>query len=249
MEMKLILLAILILIPAILIGQKTTKINKYSIGIEIDIGHSFPNFDKVQERWKGSFYPAGGLNILFVNRINQKWITDLGVGITGYALTNKGSVDNYVLDFVSPTISTGISYNFLNRHGQENFVKLTSGFQLGYQGAFTDEFETYSFTIEGKNKLYQFIRPEIGIRRYFKHKMKRFRYKMAYEFGTFFRYNFNALGMATINEHDFEVTLKPRGNIIGGYFKVLFPVGTKRIGIQQNREGKLPRIIYSPRFL
>ena len=117
--MKSILLIISFLIPAIVIGQKTTKINKYSVGIEIDVGHSFPNFDKEQEQWKGTFYPAGGINVLFVNRINQKWITDLGVGITGYALTNQGSVDNYVLEFASPTISSGISYNFLNRHGQK----------------------------------------------------------------------------------------------------------------------------------
>ncbi|MCB9340784.1 MAG: hypothetical protein H6577_21885 [Lewinellaceae bacterium] len=247
--MKSILLTISILIPAILIGQKTTKINKYSIGLEINVGHSFPNFDKEQEQWKGTFYPAGGINVLFVNRINQKWITDLGVGITGYALTNQGSVDNYVLDFASPTISSGVSYNFLNRHGQENFIKLTSGFQLGYRGTFIDEFEDYTVRIEGNHKLYQFIRPEIGIRRYFKQRMKGSRYKMAYEFGTYFRYNLNILGTATIEENDFEVTLKPRGNIIGGYFKILFPAGKKRIRLKPQKEKELPPIIYNPRYL
>ncbi len=246
--MKSILLIVSILIPVIVIGQKTNKINKYSVGIEIDIGHSFPNFDKEQERWKGTFYPAGGINVLFINRINQNWITDLGVGITGYALTNKGNVDNYVLDFASPTISSGISYNFPNRQGQENFLKLTSGFQLGYRGTFIDEFEDYTVRIEGKNKLYQFIRPEIGIRRYFKQKMKGTRYKMAYEFGTYFRYNLNTLGTATIEETDFEVTLKPSGNIIGVYFKVLFPAGKKRIRIKPQKEKELPPIIYNPRY-
>lgn len=247
--MKSLTLTILVLIPLILVGQKSTKINKYSIGLEIDIGHSFPNFDKEQERWKGTFYPAGGLNVLFVNRINEKWITDLGVGITGYALTNKGSEDNYILDFASPTLSSGISYNFRNRQGKENFIKLTSGFQLGYQGTYVDEFETYTVKIEGKNKLYQFIRPEIGIRRYFNQRMKGARYKMAYEFGTYFRYNLNTLGTATISENDFEVTLKPRGNIIGGYFKILFPAGKKRIRMKQREEERLPPIIYNPRYL
>jgi len=247
--MKPATLIILILIPLILIGQKPTNVNKYSIGIELDIGHSFPNFDKEQDRWKGTFYPAGGINVLLVNRINQRWITDLGVGITGYALTNKGSVDNYVLDFASPTISSGISYNFQNRRGQENFIKLTSGFQLGYQGVFEDEFETYKVVVQGRNKLYQFIRPEIGIRRYFKQKMKGSRYKIAYEFGTYFRYNLNTLGIATIKENDFEVALEPRGNIIGGYFKILFPSGKKRIRIKNQKEKELPPIIYNPRFL
>ncbi len=247
--MRSILLIMTILIPAVLIGQKTNKINRYSVGIEIDIGHSFPNFDKEQERWKGTFYPAGGINVLFVNRINQNWISDLGVGITGYALANRGSVDNYVLDFASPTISSGISYNFLNRQGQENFIKLTSGFQLGYQGAFTDEFDNYTVKIEGKHNLYQFIRPEIGIRRYFKQRMKGSRYKMAYEFGTYFRYNLNTLGSVKIEEDNFEVTLEPRGNIIGGYFKILFPAGKKRVRVKQQKEKELPPIIYNPRYL
>jgi hypothetical protein len=245
--MKAIFLFVSILIPIILVGQRTTKINKYSVGIEIDLGHSFPNFDKEQDHWKGAFYPAGGINVVFVNRINKNWISDLGVGITGYSLTNKGSVDNYVLDFASPTISSGISYNFINRRGQENFIKLTSGFQMGYQGTFIDEFESYSVRIEGKHKLYQFIRPEIGIRRYFKQKIKGARYKMAYEFGAYFRYNFNYLGSATIREVDFETTIKPRGNIIGGYFKILFPVGKKRVRIKQESRDETAPIIYSPR--
>lgn len=241
--MKSIISVIFLLIPVILIGQQSTKINKYSIGLEIDIGHSFPNFDKEQDRWKGTFYPAGGINLLFVSRINQKWIADLGIGITAYALTHKGSVDHYVIDFASPTISSGISYNFQKRQGQENFIKLTSGFQLGYQGTFEDEFETYTVKIEGKNRLYPFIRPEIGIRKYFKQKMKGSRYKMAYEFGAYFRYNLNTLGTAKISEHDFEVTLEPRGNIIGAYFKILFPAGQKRIKIKRLQPKKLPRII------
>ncbi len=236
------------LIPAILMGQKSTKINKYSIGVEIDIGHSFPNFDKEQERWKGIFYPAGGLNVLFVNRINQRWIVDLGVGITGYALVNKGSIDNYLLDFASPKILTGISYNFKRLQSQENFIKLTSGLQMGYQRSFVDEFETYSVKIEGKNNFYPFVKPEIGIRKNFKQRMKGARYKMAYELGTYFRYNLNTLGTATIEEDNFVVTLEPRGNIIGAYFKILFPAGTKRIKIEQQTENELPPVIYNPRF-
>lgn len=217
------------LLPLIGNSQRTSTINKYSFGIEIDVGHSFPNFSEDQDRWRGMFYPAGALHVLLVNRLNQNWITDIGVGVTGYALTNRGRADKYVLDFASPHISTGISYNFQKATGKENFVKLTTGVQLGYRGAFIDEFETYKVTIQGKSKLYQFIKPEIGVRRYFRKGMKGSRYKMAYEFGTYFRYNLNTLGTAKIEEPDFAVTLEPRGNIIGGYFKILFPAGRRHI--------------------
>ena len=46
----------------------------------IDFGHSLLNFDKEQDRWKGKFNPSGALNILFAIRINQKLITDFGIG-------------------------------------------------------------------------------------------------------------------------------------------------------------------------
>lgn len=247
--MKSVFVALSILIPSMLFAQKTKRINKYSIGIEMNIGHSFPNFDIEQEHWKATFYPAGALNVMFVNRINQHWITDLGIGITGYALANKGSVDNYVLDFASPTISSGISYNFLNNEGQEHFIKLTSGFQLGYQGEFVEKFETYTVKVESKNAIYPFIRPEIGFRKNLKQRMKGSRYSLAYEFGTFFRFNLNTLGTAQINETGFQVIIEPRGNIIGGYFKILFPSGKKTIKMKKQRPTILPTKIKNTRYL
>ncbi len=249
MKTVILILIIVFFSQNFLIGQKSTRINKYSIGVEVDIGHSFPNFDREQERWKGTFYPAGGLTILFADKINQSWTVGLGVGITGYALTNNGPTDKYVLDFTSPHILASIGRNFQNSAGRENFVKLTSGFQQAYQGVFVDEFATYKVTVSGKNKLYYFLRPEIGVRRYFKRKMKGARYKTAYEFGAYFRYNLNALGSAKIEENNFEITLEPRGSIIGGYFSVLFPAGRKHMRMKQRPEKELPPIIYNPRYL
>lgn len=245
--MKVILLTLSLWIPFLLTGQKITSVSKYFIGMEIDIGHSFPNFDIEQDRWKATFYPAGGLTVLFSNRINERWMADLGLGITGYALTNRGSVDHYVLDFLSPTFSSGISYSMQNHPGQENFIKLTSGFQVGYQGKLLEEFDLYTVEIEGKNTLYPFIKPEIGIRRYSRYRMKGSQFKMAYEFGVFFRYNLRTLGMAKIQEKDLEVTLEPSGNIIGGSFKILFPAGGKRVRLQGEKAKTFPSIIYNPR--
>ncbi len=75
------------------------------------------------------------------------------------------------------------------------------------------------------------------------------RYKMAYEFGTYFRYNLNTLGTAQIEEPDFNITLEPRGNIFGGYFKILFPAGRKRVRMKEVQTIELPPIIYNPRHL
>ena len=246
--MKTSICILALILPALLFGQKSRNINKYSIGLEVEIGHSFPNFSAGQTNWKASFYPTGGLNVLFVNRINKTWISELGFGITAYALSNRGPQDHYVLDFASPTVSTGISYNFRYQKNKEHFIRLTSGFQTGYQGNFVDVYETYSVSVEGKHKLYPFIRPEIGIRKYFKQKMKGARYKTCYEFGTFFRYNLNTLGIATIRDDDVEVRLEPRGNIMGAYFKVLFPAGKKRLRIKQEQTKELSPVIYNPRF-
>ncbi|MCB0637041.1 MAG: hypothetical protein KDC54_10515 [Lewinella sp.] len=246
--MKPILLILSCLTPVLLAAQGATALNKYAVGMEIGIGHSFPNFDQEQTRWQGTFYPAGAINLSITNQLTARWIAEVGVGITGYALTNRGSVDKYVLDFASPTISAGLSHHFLNPQGQGNFIKLTTGLQLGYQGSFTDEFDTYRVRITGSRSLYPFIRPEIGIRRYFKHRMRGSRFKIAYEFGTFFRYNLSTLGTATIEEPDFAVTLAPRGNIIGAYVRLLLPAGNRRVRSQPERPSELPPIIYHPRY-
>lgn len=229
-------------------GQQTNRINQFSIGLEIEAGHSFPAFDTEQNRWSASFYPTGGLTVALEKKINRKWIADAGGGLTGYALTNKGMVDRYTLDFVSPHLITGISYHFQNHRGRNHFTKISTGFQVGYRGSFTDEFETYKVTVQGKNRFYPFIRPEIGMRRDFKRKMKGSPFRMAWEAGTFFRWNLTSLGTASIEETDFAVTLRPRGDIIGMYARLLFPTGRKSLKMKE-KETTRPPVIYNPRNL
>ena len=119
---------------------------------------------------------------------------------------------------------------------------------MGYRGSFTDEFETYKVTVQGKNRFYPFIRPEIGMRRSFKKKMKGSPFKMAWETGAYFRLNLTSLGTAMIEETDFEVTLSPRGDIIGMYGRILFPAGRKSLKMKE-KETARPPIIYNPRNL
>lgn len=229
-------------------GQKASRINQFSIGLQIEVGHSFPTFDTEQNRWSASFYPTGGLTVALEKKINRNWIADAGVGLTGYALTNKGMVDRYTLDFVSPHLITGISYHFQNPRGRNHFAKISTGVQAGYQGSFTDEFETYKVTVQSKNRFYPFIRPEIGMRRSFKGRMKGSPFKMAWETGVFYRLNLASLGTAQIEETDFVVTLRPKGDIIGMFARVLFPAGRKSL-VMKEKETVRPPIIYNPRNL
>ncbi|MEZ5172270.1 MAG: hypothetical protein R2850_01835 [Bacteroidia bacterium] len=224
-----VLLGYLMLISGLVSSQ--SLIGKYMLGIEINAGHSFPDFDIEQDRWKAGFYPAGGINLSLSNRLSKNWILDLGVGVTGYALNNNSRFDHYVLDFSSPLLISGISYNFKGYKNRMSFVKMSTGAQLAYKGSFADQFENYSVTITGVNKAYYFLRPEIGIRNKLNKKIGRAAMKVSYELGTFFRFNLNPLGSARIEESksDFVVTLTPRGNIIGFYFKLLFPLGKQQI--------------------
>lgn len=227
-------------------GQRVERVPKYAIGIEMDVGHSFPAFDREQDEWKATFYPAGALSVLLAHRLGKSWSADLGIGLTAYSLTNRGPVDRYTLDFVSPHLQSGISFSRPTQRGKESFVRLTTGFQLGYRGSFTDVFETYLVTIEGKRSLYYFVRPEIGIRRTFRKKLGGARHRMAYEFGTFFRYNWMDLGSARIQQPGSELLLQPRGNIVGGYYKILLPAGRRKVRIEPP-EQPLPPVIYHPR--
>ena len=249
--MKLSLLGALILLllsTANIYSQNFTRVNKYAMGVELHMGSTFPNILEQQDQWKAKLHASGGFNLLFVNRLNANWSADIGIGLTSYFMNYRGPIDNYIFDFISPLALAGISYSIPTSKRQESFIKLTSGIQMGYQGEFIDEFDAYTVYVEGTNRWYYFLRPEIGMRRYFKKKMKGSRFKQNYEFGTFFRYNINDLGIARIEENNLNLTIQPKGNVIGGYIKFLIPAGNQGIKVKSLEE-QLPPIIYSPRFL
>lgn len=227
-----------------LFAQKTKRINKWSVGLAIDVGHTFPHFDRPQNRWKAPRYPTGSMTGIVANRLTQKWIVEAGIGGTLYWMVHKGPVDKYILDYASPHFISGISYNMLTKKRQEQFFKLSGGMQVGYQGEFVDEFETYTILVEGQNRILKFIRPEIGIRRFSTKRAKGTRDKIAFEYSLFFRYNFDKLGLVKIEEEDFEVYLNPRGNIVGASFRLVFPTGSKRMKVKDLR---VEPVIYHPR--
>lgn len=237
------------LLPLFLFSQKKQYTNKYSIAFAMNIGHSFPDFPEDQDRWKGTFYPSGGIEVLFINRLNERWMVDVGIGFTAYFLTNRGPIDKYILDFASPQASTGVSYIFGKRTQKKGVLNIGYGLQLGYKGKFTDEFDTYTVTVIGEKRWYHFIKTELGLRRYFKKKQKGIKYKTAYEFGTYFRLNLNTLGTVTFEESDFRILSEPRGSLIGIYVKFLFPAGRKRIKVRKDeRIEEIPPVIYNPRY-
>lgn len=242
------ILGAILLFPAFtLCGQRAERAPKHYVAIEIGVGHSFPAFDRQQTQWKGTFYPAGAVSVLFVNRLGPHWTTDFGFGLTGYALTNRGPFDKYVLDFASPHLQTGLAFSTAIQKGREGFLKMTTGLQLGYRGTFVDEFDAYRVTVEGNQALYYFLRPEIGMRGAFRKKIRGARSRLSYEFGTFYRHNFVDLGSARIEQPGFDVTLRPRGHLVGGYFKLLFPSGRQKIRLKEV-DKPLPPVIYNPRF-
>jgi hypothetical protein len=246
--MRNFLLGLFFCINFTLNAQKNSQNNKYAIGLEVSLGHSFPNFTNDQDLWSAGLYPSGSLTASLMRRFNQHWSSSLGLGLTAYFLTNHGPVDKYILDFASPHFTSSFAYTFRNTKGQENFLRLTNGLQLGYQGTLVDQFEAYTVVIEGQDLFYYFLRPEIGIRRYFKQKMKGSRFQMAYEVAAFFNYHINPLGTVQIYETDQIISLEPRGSVMGVYVKFLFPSGRERIRKLKTKPTPKPPTIYHPRM-
>lgn len=240
------LLLFLLFLSHFLAAQKTGRNNRYALGMEIGLGTSFPNFTTDQDSWSAGLYSSGNMTVSLARRFNQRWSAEAGLGMTAYILSNRGPVDNYILDFASPHLCGGLVYNFWNRKNQENFVRLRGGLQLAYQGMIVDEFESYTVIIKGEELFYYFVQPEIGIRRYSKQKMKGSKFKIAYELAAFYNHRFNPLGTVDIYQIDQTISLIPRGSVIGASIRFLFPTGIEKIKTKQKKV-PTPTTIYHPR--
>jgi len=117
----------------IIISAQSIHSHKFNIGIDVSIGHSFPDYSS-NSRWKGIFYPVGGLNVLVTSRMGNHFQSELGIGLSGFALVNKGPYDNYVFDYVVPQIFAGIQYVRLIHGHFGSFIRLNSGIQPSYNG-------------------------------------------------------------------------------------------------------------------
>ncbi|MCI5058696.1 MAG: hypothetical protein MRY83_21470 [Flavobacteriales bacterium] len=226
---------------------QNTYISKFGFGIEMTGGHSFPDFDE-QSRWSGSFYPTGGVSLFLINR-NNKWLqSEIGLGLIGYALSNKGPYDSYYLNFTVPHLNLGFKYFNNPNDDRASFVGATIGSQLLFKGSLSEQYEHYNVLINNNRAITYFIKPNVGYRSTLKLKKNGMKKMINYELDVFFRCNLTKLGTVTFVENNSITITKPNGNIIGFDFRLIFPYGKKRIRTRSN-EIKRARIGKSVRFL
>lgn len=227
-----------LLLPFFIFSQ--TRTHRFNIGIDVSAGHSFPDYDQ-NSRWKGSFYPTGALSVLIQNRMGNHFQTELGIGVSAYALVNKGPYDKYVFDFMVPQFFTGIQYIRNKGKNRESFIRMNTGIQPAYHGVSVETFSQYQVLIQNERSLNFFLQPAIGFKNRFKERLKGHRHFLAYEAGAFFRYNFYRLGTALFIEENYITQTSPGGNSIGIYFRVLIPTGHKRLTVETDTDPKGPR--------
>ncbi len=205
--------------------------NKHGVGMELFIGHSYPNFQSNQTFWKAGLYGAGGMHISWEERMTQKFLLNAGLGLSAYALKNKGPVDDYILDYASPHMMLGGKYLIDSKRNGEGVFGVSLGGQLSYKGTINDNFDLYSVSIQGSRSLTYFVRADLGIRKYFDRSFNRA--KPAYEFGTFFRYNLTSLGTARFASNSYDVILEPKGHVMGLYARVYVSSGRARFRLEE----------------
>ena len=251
-DRRLILLLWSCVIPNLLFGQKSKKIDKNYFVIDIDAGGTFADFDESQPFWKPTFYPAISLGLLWSRRINASLDFDIGAGGTFYYLINKGTVDRYVLDFASPYLISGLGYSFMQKQREELYIKISAIVQIGFDDTFREEFPDYVVDIESDSEYYYSIKTQFGLRRFFKRRQKKKSKPVGFEYGVYFRYSFQDLGMATFTGSDYSTTISPDGDMCGIYYKLLLTYGggkvSRKVRPKTAKEKELPPIIYNPRF-
>lgn len=229
------------------LAQKTRQTAKFHIGIETNIGTTFPNFVTEKEKWQPTVYAAWEARLSVLMRFSQHWSGDIGVGLSGYAMGNKTINDRYTLDFFSPSLLLGLQYSTSISKKSEGFLGLSIGGQQGYNDSFTEVFEDYTVVSSSTDLSYFFIRPQIGIRKEMETKRKK-KFPISYEYGVYFRYNVNGLGKAEFTHTDNYIEiLQPKGHVSGVFFKVLFPSSNTKIRLK-TKEKELPPVIYNPRM-
>jgi len=250
--MKHIALSVILLIVSSFssIAQKKQKTFKYAYALEANVGYTFPRYNiKEQDRWSPKLYIAASVYGNFIVRFNQNWRIDFGLGGTHYSMANASSSKQLLMTFTTPKIVTSLNYTFLRYKKHIFFAQLASGVHLGFKNvAFSRP--AYDVAFSSSQRYHYFFKPEIGYRKYFKHKMKGKKFKNPYEFGIFYQYNITSIGEALVTEDDFEIIMMPKGEIIGLYYRIIIPFGKRRMIIyQQNKTAKKPApIIFNPRF-
>lgn len=135
-----------------------TPIPEITISTEFSPGTTFPNFIGNKNGWNAKLYLAGAFSVLLSKRLNKHWDAFVGIGMSAYRMNNRGKVDDYLMDFTSPHLLSGIGY-YKNTYNQtQSFIKLSAGSQLGYRGELNDYYENYAVKSRG-NGLFYFSPP------------------------------------------------------------------------------------------
>jgi hypothetical protein len=182
--------------------QAQPPIPEITISTEFSPGTTFPNFIGNKNGWNAKLYAAGAFSVLLSKRLNKHWDTFVGIGMSAYRMNNRGKVDDYLVDFTSPHLLSGIGY-YKNPFNQtQSFIKLSAGSQLGYRGELNEYYETYAVKSRGNGLFYFFLRPEIGIYRRANQKLKGSSFYNAFEISAYYRFNFNSLGEVNITDDE-----------------------------------------------
>lgn len=130
--------------------QAQPPIPELTISTEFSPGTTFPNFIGNKNGWNAKLYAAGAFSVLLSKRLNKHWDTFVGIGMSAYLMNNRGKVDDYLMDFTSPHLLSGIGY-YKNPYNQtQSFIKLSAGSQLGYRGELNEYYEYLRCKKQGK---------------------------------------------------------------------------------------------------
>ncbi len=216
-------LTILLGVAAPLQAQKHTKPPRYSIDIRTAAGTSFPTIEGAN--WQATFYGAGAFSAGISKRFSPRWGANSELGMAAYALDHRGPSDHYILDFASPYLPIGAAHFLPVLIKQQGFCKLMAGMQLGYANALTETFADYSVSIKSSDKLYAFVRPEMGMTGALQTRKKSGIRNVRYSLSVFYRHNLHRLGTAIISSSSGLTVLSPRGSVLGVAFTLLLPAG------------------------
>ncbi len=231
-------------------AQKRMSVPKYTFEAVLAKGVTFPTIASSQTDWQAKWHSAFVFDLGTSTRITRRLSWGLNLGFTAFFMEYRGKNEDYLLDFGSLTAQTNLAFHIPLKNAKEGVFRTHLGAQMGYNDIWTEQLNTFYVEASSTNNTYFFTRVDLGKRNFFKTKFKGIKTILSYEWGIFGRYNFNGLGTALFIETDQTTIIKPRGHIVGLYFKFSSPIGNKisRVPTKSGREKPFPPIIYNPRW-
>lgn len=223
--------SIVLILPAVLLSislnAQLSKKYLWNAGVGLGLAHSFPNFEQ-DAAWKGSFYPAAASSYGMEKMVGQDLAVGFSIGATAFALVNRSEYGTYVFDFIVPYTSVEVRKYRSVKTRMKSFIGIGFGMQLSYKGVSEENFQNYDVFIKNNDPFIAWIRPEVGLLKRFRKKPGGNKHFPSWELSTFFRFNFQPLGIAEFRASEITTTA-PKGDLIGLTFKYWFPIGKKKV--------------------